>query len=154
MDAPLTFTPPESAPSGQFWGIYALIGGVKVNHIIYYKSSAQQRLPLQQYLFFIYSYSMYIILRGTVGIYRLSEDPKTSDKGNEEQPNTDEIPRDGDASNGKLIRKQLGERVTTIGSFTSVSIIACPTMYLYYRPNRCQSTLKTSKSSRCRCKAT
>src|SRR6218665_749812 len=27
----LTFTPPESAPSGQFWGIYALIGGVRVN---------------------------------------------------------------------------------------------------------------------------
>jgi len=26
----LTFTPPESAPSGQFWGIYALIGGVRV----------------------------------------------------------------------------------------------------------------------------
>ena len=25
----LTFTPPESAPSGQFWGIYALIGGVR-----------------------------------------------------------------------------------------------------------------------------
>src|SRR6218665_2972796 len=24
----LTFTPPESSPSGQFWGIYALIGGV------------------------------------------------------------------------------------------------------------------------------
>jgi len=31
----LTFTPPESAPSGQFWGIYALIGGVraKVSHL-------------------------------------------------------------------------------------------------------------------------
>ena len=27
----LTFTPPESAPSGQFWGIYALIGWVRVN---------------------------------------------------------------------------------------------------------------------------
>src|SRR6218665_1236322 len=27
----LTFTPSESAPSGQFWGIYALIGGVRVN---------------------------------------------------------------------------------------------------------------------------
>ena len=27
----LTFTPPESAPSGQFWGIYALTGGVRVN---------------------------------------------------------------------------------------------------------------------------
>jgi len=27
----LTFTPPESAPSGQFWGSYALIGGVWVN---------------------------------------------------------------------------------------------------------------------------
>ena len=26
----LTFTPPESFPSGQFWGIYALIGGVRV----------------------------------------------------------------------------------------------------------------------------
>jgi len=26
----LTFTPPESSPSGQFWGIYALIGGVRV----------------------------------------------------------------------------------------------------------------------------
>jgi len=26
----LTFTPPESAPSGQFWLIYALIGGVRV----------------------------------------------------------------------------------------------------------------------------
>ena len=26
----LTFTPPESAPSGQFWCIYALIGGVRV----------------------------------------------------------------------------------------------------------------------------
>ena len=25
-----TFTPPESSPSGQFWGIYALIGGVRV----------------------------------------------------------------------------------------------------------------------------
>jgi len=29
----LTFTPPESAPSGQFWGINALIGGVRVNVI-------------------------------------------------------------------------------------------------------------------------
>jgi len=27
----LTLTPPESFPSGQFWGIYALIGGVRVN---------------------------------------------------------------------------------------------------------------------------
>ena len=27
----LTFTPPESFTSGQFWGIYALIGGVTVN---------------------------------------------------------------------------------------------------------------------------
>ena len=27
----LTFTPPESSPSDQFWGIYALIGGVRVN---------------------------------------------------------------------------------------------------------------------------
>jgi len=27
----LTITPPESFPSGQFWGIYALIGGVRVN---------------------------------------------------------------------------------------------------------------------------
>jgi len=27
----LTFTPPESSPSGQFWSIYALIGGVRVN---------------------------------------------------------------------------------------------------------------------------
>jgi len=27
----LTFTPPESSPSSQFWGIYALIGGVRVN---------------------------------------------------------------------------------------------------------------------------
>jgi len=26
----LTFTPPESAPSGQFWCIYTLIGGVRV----------------------------------------------------------------------------------------------------------------------------
>ena len=26
----LTFTPPESTPSGQFWCIYALIGGVRV----------------------------------------------------------------------------------------------------------------------------
>jgi len=26
----LTFTPPESFPSGQFWGIYASIGGVRV----------------------------------------------------------------------------------------------------------------------------
>ena len=26
----LTFTPPESFPSSQFWGIYALIGGVRV----------------------------------------------------------------------------------------------------------------------------
>jgi len=26
----LTFTPPESFPSGQFWGIYALIWGVRV----------------------------------------------------------------------------------------------------------------------------
>jgi len=26
----LTFTPPESSPSSQFWGIYALIGGVRV----------------------------------------------------------------------------------------------------------------------------
>ena len=25
------FTPPESAPSGPFWGICALIGGVRVN---------------------------------------------------------------------------------------------------------------------------
>src|SRR6218665_3406276 len=25
-----TFTPPESVPSGQFWCIYALIGGVRV----------------------------------------------------------------------------------------------------------------------------
>jgi len=29
----LTFTPPESAPSGQFWCIYALIGGVRVKPI-------------------------------------------------------------------------------------------------------------------------
>jgi len=28
----LTFTPPESAPRGQFWGIYALIGGVRVKY--------------------------------------------------------------------------------------------------------------------------
>jgi len=27
----LTFTPLESFPSGQFWGIYALIGEVRVN---------------------------------------------------------------------------------------------------------------------------
>jgi len=27
---PFTFAPPESSPSGQFWGIYALIGGVRV----------------------------------------------------------------------------------------------------------------------------
>src|SRR6218665_1779469 len=27
----LTFTPPESFLSDQFWGIYALIGGVRVN---------------------------------------------------------------------------------------------------------------------------
>ena len=27
----LTFTPPEYAPTGQFWLIYALIGGVRVN---------------------------------------------------------------------------------------------------------------------------
>ena len=27
----LTFTPPESFPSSQFWVIYALIGGVRVN---------------------------------------------------------------------------------------------------------------------------
>ena len=26
----LTFTPPQSFPSGQFWGIYALIWGVRV----------------------------------------------------------------------------------------------------------------------------
>jgi len=26
----LTFTPSESAPSGQFWGIYALIRGVRI----------------------------------------------------------------------------------------------------------------------------
>jgi len=29
----LTFTPPEYAPSGQFWGIYALIGGVRVKRL-------------------------------------------------------------------------------------------------------------------------
>ena len=28
----LTFTTPESFPSGQFWGIYALIGGVRVKY--------------------------------------------------------------------------------------------------------------------------
>jgi len=31
----LTCTPPESAPSGQFWGISALIGGVRVKVRIY-----------------------------------------------------------------------------------------------------------------------
>src|SRR6218665_2484144 len=29
----LIITPPESAPSGQFWGIYALIGGVRVKQL-------------------------------------------------------------------------------------------------------------------------
>ena len=28
--SPLTFTPPVSFPSGQFWGIYTLIGGLRV----------------------------------------------------------------------------------------------------------------------------
>jgi len=31
----LTFTTPESSPSGQFWGIYALLGGVRVNYQTY-----------------------------------------------------------------------------------------------------------------------
>ena len=30
---PLIFTPPESSPSGQFWGIYTFIGGVRVNKL-------------------------------------------------------------------------------------------------------------------------
>ena len=34
IDIHLTFTPPESAPSGQFWCIYALIGGVRVKHTL------------------------------------------------------------------------------------------------------------------------
>src|SRR6218665_1727838 len=32
IQSKLTFTPPESAPSGQFWGIYALIEGVRVKN--------------------------------------------------------------------------------------------------------------------------
>ena len=35
----LTFTPPESAPSDQFWGIYALIGGVRVKGVYPMESS-------------------------------------------------------------------------------------------------------------------
>ena len=31
----ITFTPPESSPSSQFWGIYALIGGVRDNNNIF-----------------------------------------------------------------------------------------------------------------------
>lgn len=77
-------------------------------------------LFLTMFVFLTYSYSMYIILRGTVGIYRLSEDPKPSGGGGEEQPQSGDIPRDGGTSKGELIRQQLGERVTTIGSFASV----------------------------------
>jgi len=29
----LTYTSPESFPCGQFWGIYALIGGVRVKAV-------------------------------------------------------------------------------------------------------------------------
>jgi len=31
LDVKLTFTAPEFSPSGKFWGIYALIRGVRVN---------------------------------------------------------------------------------------------------------------------------
>src|SRR6218665_2431711 len=47
----LTFTPPESSPSGQFWGIYALIGGVRVKittkaiYSIIYGAVSQRRSP-------------------------------------------------------------------------------------------------------------
>src|SRR6218665_1562742 len=37
----LTFTPPEYAPSGQFWLIYALIGGVRVNGL-----TCEQNAPI------------------------------------------------------------------------------------------------------------
>jgi len=48
---PLTFTTPEFFPSGHFWGIYALIGGVRVNSLqrswIRWCSGASARLAFE-----------------------------------------------------------------------------------------------------------
>ena len=41
----LTFTPPGSFPSSQFWGIYALIGGVRVK--MYKNSPKSQWKPIK-----------------------------------------------------------------------------------------------------------
>jgi len=52
----LTFTPPESALSGQFWGIYALLAGVRVKSqewcIVDHKRRLENKALLVSYILY------------------------------------------------------------------------------------------------------